>query len=529
MTRLARTATMLISTATLAFAFGPRALAAPNEQPEAPPEAPPSEPAPPSDAATPASEAAPPPAPPAADAARLEELEQLIRIEARKRELADEAAAARKAESPVVTADDKGFAIKSGDGAYVLRLRGLLQLDGRFFAHDDALEANDTFLVRRFRPVLEGTLFSLADYRFIPELAGTPAVLDAFLDLHPRPWLRLRVGKFKTPVGLERLQSDADLPIVERALDQNLSSQRDVGALLWGDIAGGVVQYIAGVVNGTADTTAGDTDLDHAKDFLGRLFVQPFAAPSLRDFGALGFGLAAQTGNRKGRLPTAVSGLPIPSAAAQTGLAGFRTFGQNTFFSYFAPATDTTGATTTFTHGRTTHLNPQLYYYYDNFGLLAEYLYLWQGVQRGNSTTTLKHQAAHATISYTIGGREGFDGTTPTEPFDPAKHAPGAFQIAARWDWIKLDPATFGNPAAPGATAYADPLKSASSAQSFAGGLAWVPRRTVRLAVDFSRTRFVGGAGTAAVAATPGVPAMPAVLADRKVEYAFIGRAQVNF
>src|SRR5262249_25423120 len=162
-------------------------------------------------------------------------------------------------------------------------------------------------------------------------------VLDAYLDIHPRPWFRLRAGKLKTPVGLERLQSDADLPIVERALDQNLSSQRDVGALAWGDVAGGVVQYIAGIVNGTADTTAADPDLDHAKAFLGRLFVQPFAAPALRDLGALGFGVAAQSGNRKGRLPTAVSGLPIPLVAAQTGLAGFRTFGQNTFFSYFAP------------------------------------------------------------------------------------------------------------------------------------------------------------------------------------------------
>jgi phosphate-selective porin OprO and OprP len=505
----------------------PALATAPNEQPEAPPEVPTGESAPAT--SEPAKPAAPPPAAGAQNDARIDALEQLVRVEARKRELAEEAAAAQRAEGPLVIANDSGFTIKSVDSSYVLRLRGQLQIDGRFFAHDDALEANDTFLVRRFRPTLEGTLFSFADFRFVPELAGTPTILDAYLDLHPRPWLRLRLGKFKTPIGLERLQNDADLPIVERALDSNLSSQRDVGALLWGDVAGGVVQYIVGVVNGTADTTAGDTDLDHAKDFLGRLFLQPFSAPSLREYGSLGLGLAVQSGNRKGRLPTAVPGLVIPSVPAQTGLAPFKTFGQNTFFSYYAPATDTTGASTTFTHDRTTHLNPQLFYYYDNFGLLAEYLYLWQGVQRGNSTTTLKHQAAHATLTFTIGGRESFEGVTPLEPFNPATRAPGAFQIAARWDWIKLDPATFGNPAVVGSTAYADPLKNASGAQSFAGGVAWVPRRTVRLAIDFSRTRFTGGAGTAAVAAIPGEPAVPAVLFDRNVEYAFIGRAQVNF
>ncbi len=511
--------------AALILSVVPRAFAqTANEQPEAPPDVPPSEETP--VAKTPTTN----PTGPASDTAeRLDALEQLVRLEARRRELAAEASADQKADGPIVVADERGFALQSRDGAYVLRLRGQIQLDGRFFAHDDALEANDTFLVRRFRPTLDGTLFSFADFRLMPEFAGTVQILDAYLDLHPRPWLRLRVGKIKTPVGLERLQGDGDLPIVERALDQNLSPQRDVGVLLWGDVAGGIVQYTAGVVNGAADTTAGDTDLDHAKDLTGRLFFQPFATSALRELGTLGFGLTAQSGNRKGRLPTAVSGLVIPSVAAQTGLAAFKTAGQNTFFSYFAPATDTTGATTTFTHDRTTHLNPQLYYYYDNVGLLAEYLYLWQGVQRGNSTAVLRHQAAHATLTYAIGGREGFDGVTPVNRFDPTSHSWGALEIAARWSWIKLDPATFGNPAVSGSTAYADPLKSARTAQSFAGGLTWVPRRTVRLALDLEKTTFTGGTGTAATAAKPGVPATPAVFADRNTEYVVIGRAQVNF
>jgi phosphate-selective porin OprO and OprP len=515
--------TTLIVTVVVALValVAPASAQTPDEQPEAAPEAPPAE------GATPAPSETAGVNPELA--ARLDDLEQQVRIEARKRELAAEAAATKKDDAPTIGTDDKGFSLRSRDAAYVLRLRGLLQIDGRFFARDDALEASDTFLVRRFRPTLDGTVFSLVDFRFVPEFAGTVQILDAYIDVHPRSWLRLRAGKLKTPVGLERLQSDADLPIIERALDQNLSSQRDVGALLWGDVAGGIVQYTAGLVNGTADTASGDTDLDHAKDFVGRVFLQPFASESLRDFGSLGVGLAAQTGNRKGRLPTGVSGLVIPSVTAQTGLAGFKTAGQNTFFSYFAPATDLTGATTTFTHDRTTHLNPQLYYYFDNVGLLAEYLYLWQGVQRGNSTTVLKHQAAHATLAYAIGGREGFDGVTPTTGFGPTTGGWGALEIAARWSWLKVDPATFGNPAVSGAAVYADPLKSVRSAQSFAGGLAWIPRRTARLSLDVEQTRFSGGAGTAAVAATPGVPAMPAVGADRKTEYVFIGRAQVNF
>ena len=462
-------------------------------------------------------------------AARLDDLDQLIRIEARKREIAEEAAAAKKGTTPIIVADDKGFALRVPNNSFVLRLRGLLQADARFFAKDDALEANDTFLIRRFRPTLDGTLFSLIDFRFVPEFAGTVQVIDGYIDLHPRPWFRVRVGKFKVPIGLERLQSDADLPIVERALDQNLSSQRDVGVLLWGDTAGGIVNYAVGIINGAADNASTDTDIDHAKDFVGRIFLEPFKLAALRDYGSLGIGFGAQSGNRKGRLPTAVSGLVIPFVTAQTGLSPLRTAGQNTFFSYLQPATDTTGAQTTFTHERATRINPQLFYYYDNVGLLAEYLYLWQGVQRGNSTTVLHHQAAHASLTYTLWGREGFDGVTPLVAFDPVANAWGALQIAAQWSWIRLDPLTFGDPSVPGSTLYADPLKSARTAQAFAGGLAWVPRRTLRVALDYEQTRFKGGGGTAAIAATPGVPAMAAVLTNRKTEYVFIGRAQVNF
>jgi phosphate-selective porin OprO/OprP len=446
----------------------------------------------------------------------MEEIEQLARIAARKHELLEEQAEKRAKEAPKLTVDDKGFGLALPDKSYTLRIRGMLQTDARFFAHSDTLEANDTFLIRRFRPALDGTLFSIADFRFVPEFAGSAVtILDAYVDLHPREWLRLRAGKFKAPIGLERLQTDADLPMLERALDQNLSSQRDIGVQLWGDIAGGIVQYSVGIFNGAADTTAADTDLNHAKDFMGRVFIQPFKTEALSGLGNLGIGFAAGTGNRKGRLPTAVSGLPIPSVPAQTGLAPFRTSGQNTFFQYLAPATDTTGAATVFAHERATHLNPQLYYYFGSIGLLAEYVWLKQGVQKGTNITELTQKAAHASLSYTIGGTEGYDGSTPEHPFDLAGGRLGALQLAVRVGWLGIDDATFPT--------YANPVTSARSAQQYGGGVTWVPRRSVHLAVNFEETRFKGGAGTAAMGMTP------AVITDRATEYLILGRAQVNF
>jgi phosphate-selective porin OprO/OprP len=200
-----------------------------------------------------------PEGPVTAEAARLDDIEQTARIALRKHELLEEEAAKRAKEAPKVTIDDKGFSMGLPDKSYVLKIQALMQADSRYFLDNDALQANDTFLIRRFRPSLSGTLFSIADYRLLPEFAGTVTILDAYVDLHPREWLRLRIGKYKAPIGLERLQNDADLPVLERGLDQNLTSTRDIGVQLWGDIAGGIVHYVVGVFNGASETNQSTT------------------------------------------------------------------------------------------------------------------------------------------------------------------------------------------------------------------------------------------------------------------------------
>ena len=427
--------------------------------------------------------------------------------------------AARRAkearEAAIVTADDNGFALKRRDDAYALRLGAQVQVDGRFFPTDSATTSNDTFFIRRFRPSIQGTLFSIADYRFLPDFAGgSLQIMDGYLDLHPLESVRLRFGKYKGTLGLERLQNDADLPLFERGLDQNLSSIREIGVQIWGDFGGGLVTYAAGIVNGAPDNSNPDTDTNHAKDVQGRLFFQPFKAEGRKTFGRLGIGVAASTGNRKGRLPVAVSGSPVPTTPAVTGLGSYKTAGQNTFFAYYAPSTDTTGAQTTFAHERASHLDPQLYYYFGSFGLLAEYVWSRQGVQRGNSTAVLTNQSTHATAAFVVNGREGYDGATPFLGFDRAKGAWGALELAARVSWLKVDPATFGGS---GGTAYADPSRSARSALAFAGGVSWVPRRSVHLGLNFEQTRFAGGAGTIAA------------VTNRPTENLLLGRAQVNF
>jgi len=497
----------------LAPAPGPDSSTSVGPTPPSPPEPTPApEPEPePQPEPQPAAISAPPLPDPELKATAEDALQQ-ARIANRKVELLEEQLAARGSESAVVSADEKGFGLRSADGAHVLRIRGLLQVDSRWFAYDGPLaDRSDTFLIRRFRPTLEGTLLGIVDFRLTPDFAGsTVVVFDAYADIRPVSWLRLRAGKFKPPLGLERLQSDPDVPLAERALTQYLTPTRDVGASLWGEAAGGLFIYSLGLFNGSPDNGNQDLDANHAKDFAARVLLQPFKAEGLRDLGSLGVHFAFSTGKRFGT-PT------------NPQLPSFRTAGQNTFFTYLAPGAgttaDPTGSGTPFAHLRQTRLNPGLYYYYEWLGFLGEVVQSTQEVQKGNSTATLTHRAAHATVSMVFGGRNGYEGPTPTAPFDSGRGTWGAWELAGRWSVLRVSDATFGNPDDPTAPVFADPLKSARKAQSWGLAVNLIPSRTVKLGATFERTTFSGGLAAAD----------KKTVADRKAENAIFGRLQINY
>lgn len=99
------------------------------------------------------------------------ELDQKIQVVDRKRELAEEQAAARIREMPQLSIGSTGFVMRSADTNFVLRIRGLIQADSRTFFDDNPLDDdNSGFLLRRARVGLEGTVFGDFDYQFNAEL-----------------------------------------------------------------------------------------------------------------------------------------------------------------------------------------------------------------------------------------------------------------------------------------------------------------------------------------------------------------------
>jgi phosphate-selective porin OprO and OprP len=376
-----------------------------------------------------------------------------------------------------------GFVLSSESGDFRLQLRGYAQFDGRFYPGDDAGAATDTFLLRRVRPILAGTVGKYFDFNLTPDFGGGSTVLqDAYIELRASPKVRVRVGKQKPPVGLERLQSATALAFVERSYPSSLLPVRDVGVQLTGDLLGGIVHYAGGVFDGAPDGGSVDGDLQDGKDLAGRLFLSPFKRGSglLKD---LGFGVAGTTGDQTGAPAAYRSGGQLPIVSPVTGVVY-------------------DGARTRFT--------PQLSFYSGPLGILAEYARSGSDVRKADGTRgRLELTAWQATATFVLTGddKASFTGVRPQKPFDPAKGQWGALELAARVNGLELDDDAF-------AAGFVDPARSVHDALAWAVGLNWHLTRNVKQVADYERTRFTGGAAGGA---------------DRDDENALFIRTQISF
>ena len=108
---------------------------------------------------------------------RVEQLERLL--QARDAQPSSPGEAPKPSETPkptpTLSVGSSGFAMRSADSNFVLRIRALLQFDSRW--SDDG-DIDDSFLMRRVRPILEGTVFRDFNFLITPEFAGFTPALD---------------------------------------------------------------------------------------------------------------------------------------------------------------------------------------------------------------------------------------------------------------------------------------------------------------------------------------------------------------
>lgn len=411
----------------------------------------------------------------------------------------------------------QGLKVVSADQNFILYTRALIQADGSYFMDDkrpvysnpNGDNLNDSFYLRRVRPILEGTVWKYIDYRIMPDFAGTPRLFDAIVDLRYFRFASLAAGKFKSPISLERLQSASALTFVERAFPTQVAPNREVGFLLHGEfdqpghpsdfnmlgrnmtVSGNFpmfmypdfFSYQLAVVDGTSNNGSIDSDNNDSKDFQGRVFSHPFLHSGRTWLEGLGVGLAGSWGN--------------PNDVA---LSNYQSPGLQNIFVY---GKETRG------DGVQTRLYPQGYWIWGPFQLLGEYAVSKQrlgnqvldaGFTKNDVTYDQTVSAWNVTASWVLTGERNVflnQGIKPFHVFDPFHGGWGAWQICARVDGIDFGSGVFRNVGTEEKPVYpfADPRLSVQSALTWAVGLNWWLNPNVKLMANYSQTKFDGGDG----------------------------------
>lgn len=422
---------------------------------------------------------------------RVDMLEKLLRVKLS----SDTAAAESKASEPAkpmpsLSVGASGFSFTSADTNFALRFRGLIQADSRWYADDGGIDDNDGFFLRRARPTIEGTVFRDYEFRLTPDFGGSSTSLrDAWLNYHYDEALQFTVGKMKPPGGLERRQSVANIPLIERSMVSGLWPSREVGVMVLGELwpgsdadtkrlaSSGSVHYALGLFNGAGDgRAANNSDFDGKPEFAARLFFHPFLKTELKPLHGFGLGVAGTYENTEGS-----GGLPDDEA--------YGTEGQQDMFTYLS-GDGTTPATADVTaDGNHWRVGPQAYWYLGPFGLQGEYGISSQELRREDGTVTtdrLDHHGWSLTASWFLTGEEAtFRAVTPKKSFDPGAGGFGALQLVAHYCLLDLDNDSFPN--------FADPADSATKANAWGVGLNWYLNRNVRTSLNFIQTDFQGG------------------------------------
>jgi phosphate-selective porin OprO/OprP len=295
---------------------------------------------------------------------------------------------------------------------------------------------------------------------------GQTVLQDAYMDVKYWPYASLRAGKFKEPVSLERLQSGADLVFIERSIIQNLVPNRDVGFMLFGDVADSTFQYQLGIFNGVTNGGNSDDDTNTDKDLAARVFFHPFRALDVQPLKNFGFGVAGTYGNR----------------TDQAESVSYRTDGRSTYYTYIA-ATNVTGK------GTQWRFNPQLYYYLGPFGLLGEYVAGESHIRGtlGTAPDTTTATAEERTwgwfvqANYVLTGEDAtYKAVAPINNFDPLNGRWGAFEIAGRVANTDINDGPIK----------ARLARGSDNTWAYTGGFNWYLNKAFKVQLNYTRTDF---------------------------------------
>ena len=395
----------------------------------------------------------------------------------------DQKPAEKKEGPPPLAAGWNGehFFIKSSDGQFQLQPYGYFQSDYRAYRGDGA--PSDTFVIRRARLGFLGSYGKYYDFAVLADVAAGNGISlrDLFMNVKPTPYFQVQVGQFKLPFAQEVLQAVTNIDFVERSLASLLypsaaTAFRSPGAMIRGDISGGVMQYWVGAFNGKGILTNNTTN---EPEVIGRLRFYPWKKKKDSLFQGFAFGGAIGHGRTRG-------------LSNETSFSGTTPDAAYSFFPSFR------------VNGPVERYNGEFTWTHGPWAVRGEYDQLRQfrrGVgseqSGGLGFTTLPAvvaKAGYLQATYLLTGESRPENGAPKvkHPFLGPETAGagrkwGAWELAFRYDKIHAKAPGVNQPSqfTPGLVPTFD-----DHTDAFTAGINWYPNYWVRYMLDFSVDRL---------------------------------------
>jgi phosphate-selective porin OprO/OprP len=176
----------------------------------------------------------------------------------------------------------KGFTFTTPDEKFQLTLGGRMQFRYTFTDFDiNSSTKSDTsqWDAKRVRLWAQGYAYYkdlTYNLEFDPRAYGSDAkkgLINAYMDYKIIDEAQVRVGQFKDCFGRQEVTSDGALEFVDRSpVADAFKHGYDIGAMLYGKIAGGLAYYNVGVFGGAGQTNTRNSN-DNA--FFARVAVNP--------------------------------------------------------------------------------------------------------------------------------------------------------------------------------------------------------------------------------------------------------------
>ncbi|MDZ7796729.1 MAG: porin [Candidatus Marinimicrobia bacterium] len=343
-----------------------------------------------------------------------------------------------------------------------IRMSGFVQAIAHVGIKDDYAEYNNRFSIRRARLDTRFRLGKSVSGRIQGDLTCAPMLVDAYVDLKYSEFVAFRMGRFKSPLSLERGQSVPSLLFNDFAYTASVAPNRDIGVAFHGTFFHRFLDLQVACVNGAAGGGSSSGDIDDTKDWVIHVGISPFHSALAKKRTSLLIGVGGSAGER-----------------CREALHSLKTPAGTTIFAYRPSAAS---------EGKMYRLSPQfkfisrVFLYWANIFLQTTVLPIHPDTVFG-----VRDRAWTLSAGYTIsGGERDVKGMMVNKDVLISHDGKGAFEIIVRIHGFHADPESFD--------IFVSSAQSAGRIVSLETGLNWYYTDNSCVRFIYARSVFEKGA-----------------------------------